>query len=833
MSLLQDLRTDLAYSLRQLRRTPAFTAMAIATLALVIGGTAAIFSIVNSLIVRTLPVAEPHRLVIVSSISAQRRDDTAGWTYLTWEHIRQNAAAFDGAIAWSGAGPPQRFDLSSGGETQLVDGLFVSGDFFTTLGVGPALGRVFTPADDVRGGGPGGPVAVISHRLWQRRFAGAPDVVGRALVIERVPFTIVGVTPPEFFGAEIGRSFDVALPVGAEPLLHREFSLLEPVGPPFLTVMLRLKAGQSMEAATNDMRTLQPQLGACCAPGYEREFLKDPLTLEPAAGGASPLRTRYARPLMTVLVIAGLVLLIACANLANLMLARVAGRRYELSTRIALGAPRWRLLRQLAIESLILAATGAVLGLGVAAWGSQALLAELATAQAGIFLDLSLDWRVLAFTAAMTVLTTLLFGIAPALPGTRVAAMTALKEHAHGAGGDRHSGLSGGLVVCQIALSLLLIVGAGLFIRTFDRLASVPLGFESERVVTIDVNASRSAVDPSRRTELYQRLADVVSRVPGVANASASPVTPFIERPMMQVPMRVPGESEEGEPVALHYVTPAWFATYGTAIREGRDIGAGDTRTAAPVIVVSKAFVRRFFPDGQAVGHSVVSAMQRPGEAPVPKTIVGVVDDAVLQSIAEEVHPTMYQPLAQWDWGPPPAEIMLSAQSEAGSPALLTRAIAAALTGVDRNLAFSFRMLEDQVNASLTRERLVAVLAVFYGGLALFLAALGLYGITSYMVNARRSEIGVRMALGADRSGVVGLIVARVAWLVALGGVIGAGASAGLSQFVTRMLYGVTPRDPFVYAAAALTLALVATLAAWLPAYRAARADPWTVLREN
>jgi predicted permease len=828
-----------------MRRAPGFAAIAVATLALAIGANTVIFSLVNSLLLRELPVREPQRLVTVSSAAAIAQGYPVGYNGSMWDAIRQQAGAFDGALAWSGVGPSSiRFNLAPRGETDLVDGLFVSGEFFSTLGVPALLGRTFTAADDVRGGGEEGPVAVISYGLWRRRFGGAADIIGRPLLVDGVPFTIAGVTPPGFLGVEVGQAFDVALPLGTEPLIHGKDSWL---GFEFLAVMLRMKPGQSIDAAQAALRAVQPRIAAAAAdPRRQTAFLSDPLALAPAGAGTSQLRDQYARPLGTLLAIAALVLLIACANIANLMLARATSRRDELSVRLALGAPRWRLARQLLVESLLLAATGALAGLTCAAWGSDLLVVQLSTWFNRVVLPVPLDWRVMAFTATATVATAALFGTAPAFYAARVPPIGALKEQAsaaqaaRGVFAGRRLRLPGGLVIAQVALSLMLVVAAGLFVRTFERLATRPLGFDSDRVLVVNVDATRARVDASQRIALYQTLADALGAVPGVTRAAASLNTP-VNRGVTPIALfSVPGvPPPERERVAVkNYVTPGWFAAYGTPLRAGREFDARDMHHAAAVVIVNEAFVRRFFPgwSGNPVGETIAAAIGPPPATPMQSTIVGIVADAVDMTLRDESPAMVYAPMAQWEMGMKPARISLSvrpASAAPGAPMLLARGVAAALTRVDPQVAFTIRPLVEQVHAELAQERLLAMLSGFFGLVALLLAGLGLYGVTAYAVSGRRTEIGIRMALGAGRRGVVRLVVGRAAMLVGAGVVAGTLASVALSRLVATLLYGVEPRDPVTLMTAAATLLTVGALAAWLPAWRASRIDPARVLRDH
>jgi predicted permease len=606
--------------------------------------------------------------------------------------------------------------------------------------------------------------------------------------------------------------------------------------------MLRLKPGQSPDAATAALRAVQPEIREATLSRQfpDRGYLNLPFTLVPAAAGTSRLRQRYERPLMTILVVVALVLLVACANIANLLLARADARRHELSVRLALGAPRWRLARQLLIESLVLAGIGAAAGLLFADMGSRVLLAQVSTWRDRYFLDLSFDWRVLAFTTLVTSATAVLFGTVPALRASRAAPIDALKEQGRGASGEARVSLSNGLVVVQMALSLVLVVAAGLFVRTFARLSTIPRGFDSESVLVVNTDVTRSPIDLGNRLEFYHRLTAAAAAVPGVAHAAGSLNTPmgigFTILPMVEVPGSERLSDNEHR-LMLNFVTPGWFATYGTPIRMGRDVDGGDTKSAPPVMLVNEAFVRRFFPAGNAIGGIVGVAVGPQGQTPVgSKSIVGVVRDMAFRSLRDEVPPTMYAPLAQWNMPYPLVPYFsISIRSSAGPPLLLARGVTAALSAVDRDLAFVFppHLLADQVDGSLTQERLVAMLSGYFGALALLLAALGLYGVTSYAVTRRRTEIGIRMALGAPPAGVVRLVLSRVAILVGVGVLVGAGVSGWASKFVATLLYDLEPRDPVTLAGSAVVLAAVGALAGWLPARRASRVDPAEVLRDS
>ncbi|HYN07661.1 MAG TPA: ABC transporter permease [Vicinamibacterales bacterium] len=819
---------DLRDAIRALRATPVITVVAILSLALGIGANTAIFSILDTLLLRALPVRAPERLAMVS-IGA---DDTS-LTNPIWEQIRARPELFDGAFAFGSA----RFDLAQGGQTEFVDGIWSSAGMFDALGVRPILGRTFVPDDDRRGGGADGVVAVISYDFWQRRFNGAADTVGRTITIQRVPFAIVGITPPSFFGPAVGRTFDIAVPIGAEPAIRGRDSTLDRRSTWWLTTLVRLKEGQSIEAASGALRGVQPQIREATLPEDWRpqdleSYLKETFQLRPAATGVSGLRARYERPLQTLMVVVGLVLVIACANIANLLLARASARRRELSVRLALGASRLRLARQLLAESLLLSGVGALAGLALAKWGSELLVSQLSTQTSRVFLDLSLDWRVLAFTAAVTIATAILFGVAPAWRAARVAPSEAMTEQSRGVIGEGRTGLRNTLVVVQVALSLVLVVAAGLFVRTFTALADKSLGFDRDPVLIVSVNAQRSEAAPEERSALYERVRQAVAAVPGVASAAASVVSP-VSGSSWQYAIEIPDRPdlpEASRGVYVNLVTPDWFKTYGTALIAGRDFNAHDRLGAADVVIVNETMASRLLGTSTPVGRTI-RTRGRPGRPARTHEVVGYVRDAVYRSLRDPVPATIYLPLAQQD--EIPSSITISLRAGTVAPATLARSVTAAISAVDRNVALTTRPLADQVNAALIQERLLAMLAGFFGALALLLAGVGLYGVTSYAVGRRRTEIGIRMALGAVPRRVLGLVLRRVAILVTLGVIVGTGVSVWASRYVSTLLFGLEPRDPVTLAGAALVLGAIGALAGWVPALRASRIDPARVLREG
>jgi predicted permease len=799
------------------------TAFAVASLALGIGGVTALFSILNSLALKPLPVRDPAGLVILADNS---------WTNPIWESIRSRRQIFaQDAFAWATA----QFNLSPTAAADMVEGLYASGGMFDLLGVPAVVGRTFTEADDLRGGGPDGPVAVISDAMWQRRYAGASDVVGRSVSIERARFTIIGVTPKGFFGPDVGRSFDIAVPLGTEPVIRPSSDALDGRSTTWINIMARLKPGQTSEQATALLRAIQPQIRQATMPEGREDrraaYLSDPFRLVPAPGGRSPWRARYEQPLTAILVVVGLVLLIACANVANLLIARASTRRHELTLRLALGASRWRIARQLLVESIWLAAAGATLGIWLAGWGSRLLVAQLSSVAATVDLDLALDWRVLGFSTLVSVAAALLFGVAPALSVSRLTPNEVLKGRGRDGGLDRRAGLRHASLVLQVALSLALVVGAGLLTRTFVALQTRDLGFDRQGVLLVTANINRNPVRGAAQLALLTRLEAAVRDVPGVSRAAMSYTTP-VARAGRNTLVAVPADSplsRRERTSWVNLVAPGWFDAMGFRLTGGRDFDPRDKPGTPLVVVVNRAFASRFLPGIAPVGADVSTEGPGPGQNPRYQ-IVGVVEDAVYRSPRAPMEPTMYLPYAQEG---PGSVATIAVRAVAGSPATLTRSISAAIEKEDPSAVLSFRSLDEQIAAALTQERLVATLAGFFGVLGLLLAAVGLYGVTSYAVTSRRAEIGIRMALGASATGVVAMVLGRVAWLVGLGIVLGAGVSIWAVKFIKTLLYGLDARDPTTFAAAAALLMVVAAVAAWLPARRASRIDPMRVLRNS
>jgi predicted permease len=823
---IDHVRQDVRAAVRGLRSSPGFAAVAVGTLALAIGANTALFSIFNSLTLRPLPVASPSRLAVLTDGS---------WSYPVWQQISARATTlFDDALAWAN----ERFDLSGGGATIPVDGAYVSGRFFEALGISTVRGRPITPDDD-RGAATDEPVAVISYRLWHQQFAGADDVVGRRISIQRVPITIVGVMPPGFFGVEVGRRMDVVIPFAAEPRIRGKESWLADPNSSWVEMMVRLKPGHELAQADAALRAVQPQIREATIAGVPSRraarYLTQPFTLAPAATGRSSLRTRFETPLFAMVVAVGLVLLVACANIAGLFVARALGRRRELSVRLALGGSRRRIAQLLFTESCLVAMAGAALGLVFAAWSSALLVQQLTTWQDAVALDVVLDTRVLAFTAMLASLSAVVAGVAPVLGLKSVPASDALKDAGRSIAGDRRFRVRGTLVVAQIAVSLVLVVVAGLCLRTFAALTRLPLGFVPGPLLVAELDLGASGAPIERRGPLVARLQDAARAVPGVRSASVSAVMLLTGGGMGSNRIAIDDgpiaqDDRSENRLWLNLITPGWFETMGTPLVQGRDF-TDDDRLGSPLVaVVNQAFVRRYQLGEPPLGRTVRVGTST-GETRYH--IVGLVGDAVYTSPRDGLMATMYLPIAQGDPRAFRPTMFLTVNTVPGQRSAVQRRISAALERAEPTVAFTVRTFDDVIDATVTQERLVALLSAFFGGLALLLAGIGLYGVVAQAVRARRTEIGLRLALGARPAEIVRLVVRGVGVLIVAGLAVGLAASPWAAQLVAPVLFQVEARDPTSLWVAAGGLVLTGVLAAWLPARRAARLDPATLLRNE
>ena len=822
---LETLAQDTRYALRTLRANPGFAATAVLSLALGIGANTAIFSILNAVMLRSLPVEDPQRLVQVDSSQGR-------FTNPIWEQVRDHQQAFSGALAFS----TDRFDLAAGGESHFAEGLWASGDFFRVLGVPAMRGRVFTADDDLHGGGHAGPVAVISHGFWKRHFASDPDIVGKTIKLNRRPFTIIGVTPPWFTGLDVDKSYDVAIPIGCEPLLHTDFSTLNARSWWWLRILGRLLPGDTRQQAEARMKALAPEVSRATLPTNwdadgQRQYLRRSFSLRPANTGFSDTGSQYRTALFTLMVVVGLVLLVACANIANLLLARAAARQREISIRMAIGAARRRVMRQLMSESLLLSIMGAVGGLLFAVWGSRLLVRFLSKAGSELQLDTAPDLRVLAFTMGVAVLTGLLFGLAPALRATSVSPNNVLKEHARGMVGSRFN-LGRALVTGQVALSLMLLVGAGLFLGTLRNLLSIDLGFSRHNILLVRAGLMQTNVPKAQRPRVYREIVGRLRAIPGVSSVSSSVLTPIGNDEWDRV-VDPEGYSPRGKydtQVYFNRVSPGYFETMHTPLLLGRDFSEHDDTGAPKVMLIGESAARRFFGQANPIDRTIrVNAEDSHGKKDVYQ-VIGVVKDAKYQAVNEDLLLSVYVACAQ-DTDPWP-EVTFEVRSERPVEAFIP-AVRVAIGEVNRGISLEFRNFETQVDDSLLQPRMVALLSAFFGGLALLLAMIGLYGVTAYGVARRQAEIGIRMALGAQPGSVVWLVLREVAMMLAIGTVLGLGASLAAGRLVAGLLYGVKSYDAAPLAIAATVLGIATGIAAYLPAHRAARLDPMAALREE
>jgi len=818
-STLQDLR----YSLRMLLKRKGFTAVAALSLALGIGSNTAIFSLIDAVLLKMLPVERPEQLYFIQNVGPRRPEGGAP-PYPCFARFRDQNHSFTGLAAFTGFGQRIKID----GQLEEVSGHRVSGNFFSLLGINAVQGRVFGPAYDAAPGqgGPDGLVAVISYNYWTSRFGRDPAVIGKVVQLGADPVTIIGVTPPGFYGLVPGREFNFLLPMmsaGAEPLAARERWWFDAVG--------RVKAGVPIEQARAELDTIfQSYMDGTGINAEARREAFNRIELRPASRGLNDLRRQFSQPLQALMAIVALVLLIACANVANLLLARATARRKEFAVRLALGASRLRLARQVLTESLLLVALGGLLGLLFARWSSAFLVSFFATGRGRLFINLPLDYRVLLFTAAVALLTGLLFGLVPALHATRVEPNSALKDSA-GTSTRARSRFGKSLVVTQVALSILLLVGAGLFVRTLHNLKTMDAGFRPEGVVTMRISPPDGAYQGERLTGLWKDVLARVGRLPGVRSASLTTLSPLdgADRGVaIEVSGFTPG-SDRDKGSRLNQVSPGYFQTYGVPIVQGRSFTDADNESAPKVALFNEVAARFYFGDRSPLGAQIrFGRREQPSQ---PYEIVGVVKDTRNLNLREADTRTVYLPFTQAR--DRLGRLTLAVRAE-GKPTELTGAINNELRGIGPDIMLTDVVtLNEQIGQSLMQERLVATLSLFFGLLALLLACIGLYGVMSYDVAHRTNEIGIRMALGASANSVVRLVLRETLWWVALGLTLGLGTALVALRWLESLLFGLKPHDSLTIGLAALVLLTVAAVAGYLPARRAARIDPLVALRHE
>lgn len=825
----ETLLRDLRQALRVMGKNRGATAVVIITLALGIGANTAIFSLLDGVMLRRLPVRDPGQLVELWRVmpgGPQHRGSS--FTNPLWEQIRDRAAGRGKVFAW-GDTP---FDLARGGVVQAAQGLYVSGGFFDGLGVRPAAGRLLEPGDD-RAGCPA--LAVLSWSFWQARWGGAAGAIGQTLSLNRHPFQIIGVSAAGFYGAEVGHRFDVAVPVCAAAIFDAPQNRLVQRSWWWLHIMERMPAGATPRQAEAGWRGVSPAIMAAALPERwskqsQRNFLATKLEATPAATGVSSLRHEFGEPLLVLMAVVGLVLLIACANVGSLTLARSAARQPELALRLALGASRGRLMRQLLTESMLLAGAGAGLGLWAARWGSQLMVRYIATGHNPVYLNLTLDSRVLAFTAAVAIFVGLLFGLWPALRATRIPLNAAMKGN-HLGRGERHARFAAPqwVVGAQVALSLVLLAAAGLFLHSFVSLTTQDMGFDRKDVLLIAANLSRAAIPVERRGAALEEIENRLRALPGVAATAFSWTTPLSYREWNDIIHNdLPhGPTGDAAVVWFNSISPGYFTALRTPLIAGRFFNADDTQASSPVAIVNEALARRFYPHVNPLGHSFRIEQDR-GALGAAITIVGVVRSAKYDALDEADSATAYFPFAQKSAGE-----TTGATFEVRTltpPTGLIRPAEKAIAQVNSGISLRFATLAGQVADSIVQQRLLALLSSFFGALALALAMIGLYGSFSYLVNRRRAEFGVRLALGAAPATLRRMVMWEVARVLAAGLAAGALLAAVAERFIASLLFAPS-RDGLVLVAAAAVLAGVALAAGYWPARRAGRADPMTALR--
>jgi len=823
---------ELTFSVRTLRRSPLFTVAAILSLALGIGANTAIFSLLDQVVLQSLPVQEPNRLVRLhteySAPGSSSSDNSESvFSYPMYRDLRDRGRAMAGLIArMSGSAR-----LSGRGAVTSATAELVSGNFFQVLGVGASLGRVFTAADDGAAGG--SPVVVLSHAYWSSQFGNNPAILNQNITLNGLPFLVVGVADARFNGITPGHIPNLYVPIAMQRTILPTMDALSDRRTRWLNLFARLQPGMDVrkaQAATDVVyRTILEaeltQMGAMRTERDRLEFLNHRVELRPAAQGISGMREKWEKPLEALMTLVGLVLLIACANVASLLLARAAGRQKEIAIRLAMGAGRGALVKQLLIEGLLLASAGGALGLAFSYWSVQTLVHVLPKSYEGS-LSASIDGQLLLFTVAVSAACGILFGLIPALQATRPDVAGTLKQQATSvAGGPAR--FRRGLVVVQLALSLLLVVGAGVFSGSLRNLLHVNVGFHTQRLLIFNVNATLSRPKLADALAFYNDLAERLAALPGVNGIGAAASGPFGDgnRGGNITVEGYPARPDEYTGASTVAVNPGFFQALGIPLRAGREFTARDDRAAPKTVVVNDAFVKKYLAGQNPIGHRLMFGASN---HPVFNLeIVGVTPD-LRNEVRIPAKQTIYMPYEQWD---KPERLVFYVRA-GGDEGRLSADIRRVVREVDPNIpVMTIQPLEMKIRDSLYTEQLIALLSEAFGGLATLLAAIGLYGVVAYAVARRTAEIGIRMALGAVPSRVVGMILREAGGMALAGIAIGLGGALALGRLVDSQLFGVKAADPAVLGAAAGVLALVALLAAIIPGWRASRIDPVRALK--
>ena len=820
VSWFESIAQDLRYGARTLAAGPGFAIVAILSLALGIGANTAIFQLLDAVRLRTLPVSRPRELAEIRIAGGNGgmglKDSYGELTRPMFEEIRRDHPAFSGVFAWR----PEQMNVGEGKDFQRVDGMVVSGEFFSVLGLDPWRGRLLGPEDEHACPAAS---AVVSYSYWQNQLGGREIDSGTRLVIFGRPTQVVGVTPPGFLGIAVGERFDIAVPFCTpKKLANNAFDV---------TVIGRLKPGWTVAAASSQIAGMSPGIMAATEiSGYAsrtvQKYRSFRLNAYPAATGVSALREAYDSSLWLLLAITGLVLLIACANLANLMLARASTREREIAVRLALGAARGRVLRQLLVESAMLAATGAALGVGLAVLLSKVLVTSLSAEGGAVTLATPLDWRVLLFAAGVATVTCVVFGMAPSFRASGADPVTAMRSGGRGmtAGRERFS-FQRAMVVTQISVSLVLLAGALLFVRSFYNLTTFNPGIREEGITLAFIGFDKSNVPADRIEPFSRELAEEVRAIPGVVNAATTSHIPLIGGSWGH-------EIDIGRAVGgamFTWASPAYFDTMGIALLSGRGFTAADTATSQRVAVVNQTFVRRYLNGVDPIGQTMRTHPE-PGYPATLYQIVGVMADTKYENLRDAIPAFVIAPSTQFPEPRPGAVIMVRSNLPA---AAIGESVKRLFGQRHPEMIVQCQIFQNKIREGLVRERLMAMLSGFFGVLAVLLGTIGLYGVISYIVTQRRNEIGIRVALGASRAQVIGMVLREAGLLLVIGVAIGTALALLAGRTAASLLFELKPSDPLTMVTAAGTLALIGALAAFLPARRASQLDPMAALRSD
>jgi predicted permease len=839
---------DFGYALRTLRRSRGFAVVAALTLALGIGANTAIFTLLDQVLLRLLPVKNPQQLVLLTMRGKHYGNNWGGnaISYPMYRDFQDHNEVFSGMFCRF----PQPVSMTYGGQAERTLGELVSGTYFGVLGIGTVLGRAIGPEDDRVPDGH--PVVVLSYDYWKRRFGGDPQIIGKTLLVNNYQMAVIGVSPPGFDGIEVGSSTKIFIPVMMEKeIIIGPMKFLTDRRSRWVNAFGRLKPGVTEEKAK---ASLQPFMHSMLeqevkeaafhnASAYDREeFLKCWIDVLPGSQGRASLRRELRTPLWVLMATTGMVLLIACANIANLLLARATGRQKEIAVRLAMGATRGRIVSQLLIETLSLSALGGALGLALAFWADKALLAVYLPSDSGnLNISTAPDFRILLFTLAVTLATGLIFGLAPALQSTRPDVGRTLKDQAGAVVGGGHGRLRNALVVTQVALSLLLLIGAGLFLRSLKNLSNLGPGFAAERLVGFNIDPSLNGYTPERLNSFYPQLTENLNAIPGVKSVAVASMRIMEDNEWdsgLTAEGYSPTKPDDHPQAFMNQIGPGYFATLGVPITAGRDFRLTDNRMVKranatddfdmvpTTVIINEKFAARFFAGRNPVGMHLGFGTD-PGTH-TEMEIIGVVKDIKYTNLRDEIPIQAYVPYMN----SPYLGGMTIYVRTVGDPSQLMTSIRAKVREVDANLPiYAMRTMEAQISNSLSMERMIASLSTVFGFVATVLAIIGLYGVMSYSVAQRTREIGIRMALGAEQRKVIGMVMREVLTLIAIGIGVGVPAALVLTRVVKSQLYGLEAHDPWTLGLATGLLAVVACAAGYVPALRASRVDPMKALR--